>query len=230
MTTSTPPGLSTSRAPSSAWGSTSSSALTAMRSAWKVRVAGWIGRRVPGRGRGTAAATMAGQPIRGVDGRDLALLHDGARDPAGVGLLAVAPDEPGQGVLVQGRHEFAGGDAGGRVETHVQGSFGAEAEAPLPFGQLVRAQAQVQQHAVDLAEARVAGDITEAPEIGMTERESIAVSGEPLAACAPAPADRHPGQAPDHRGWRPPGSGGCALRRRRCRRYGSCPGSVRVPS
>ncbi len=231
MTTSTPPGRSTSRAPSSACGRTSSSSLTAMRSAWNVRVAGWMARACPGsrtRARRPRRRRPAGRRCRWV--RPGARGDDGARDPTRVRLLAVRPDEPRQGVLVEGRHELAGGDAGGGIEAHVQGSLGAEAEAPLAFGQLVGAQPEVQQDAVDLAEARVPGDLTEAPEVGVTEHEPIAVAGEPLPRALQRTRDRHRGQAPDHRGWRPPGSGGCALRRRRCRRYGSCPGSVRVPS
>ena len=92
-TTSRPPSRSTASAAPSARASSSSSRLTKMRSAWNVRVAGWM-RDAP-RGpaaRGDDLGELAGAQDRRLRARPL----DGAGDPPGLPLLAVDADDRGE--------------------------------------------------------------------------------------------------------------------------------------
>ena len=89
-TTSRPPSRSTASAAASACASSSSSRLMKMRSAWKVRVAGWM-RDGAGRagGRRDDLGELAGALDRRLGARPL----DGAGDASGLPLLAEHADD-----------------------------------------------------------------------------------------------------------------------------------------
>ena len=88
-TTSRPPSRSTASAAASACASSSSSRLTKMRSAWKVRVAGWMRSPVGP----TAAATISASCRGALDRRLGARPLDGAGDASGLPLLAEHADD-----------------------------------------------------------------------------------------------------------------------------------------
>ena len=81
-----------------------SSSFTAMRSAWKVRVAGWMS---PGFDAHHAGDDV-GELARRGDRRLRARGDDGARHGAGVALLAEREDDVGQRGLVEPRDEVGG--------------------------------------------------------------------------------------------------------------------------
>src|SRR6266513_58950 len=116
MTPSLPPTASSAGASSRAWRRAPGSSLTAMRRAWKVRVATWM--RVDQARRGTARLTAA------------------TRSPVVASGLALR--EP--------VHERGGGLAPRRVETHVERLRGAEeGEAARRLLELVRRHAEVEE-------------------------------------------------------------------------------------
>ena len=89
-----PPGASTSMAEATARSQTSSSALTSMRRAWKVRLAGWPPVRCDAAG--TAARSTSTRRAERGERLLLALAQDGRGDPAGEALLAVGLQDPGE--------------------------------------------------------------------------------------------------------------------------------------
>ena len=123
-----PPGRSRSTAAASPSSSASSSSLTAMRSAWKTRVAGWIRRRWRGL-TGRVRSMRAARSSAVATGRGLAGGHDGLGDPPRGRLLAVLAEQRGELVGGQRRDQLGGRHAPGRVEAHVQRAAGAEPEA-----------------------------------------------------------------------------------------------------
>ena len=112
-----------------------------------------------------------------VDGRGPPGVDDGPGDAAGLGLLAEAPEEGGQLVLVEGREQLRGGHAATRVEAHVERAAGTEAEAAVRVGQLEAAQAEVEERAVDLAEAGRRRDVRELAEVRLAQDEAIPEPG-----------------------------------------------------
>ena len=126
-----PSGARTSQASGSAASSCPSSSLTAIRSAWKVRLAGCAAGE-PGRGRD-----------RGLDDVDqllrrlqLALAAPAADDRAGdrrhEAILAVAADQAGEAALVPLVDDLAGGQlAADRIHPHIQRRVVAVGEAAL---------------------------------------------------------------------------------------------------
>jgi hypothetical protein len=104
-TASLPPGFSARSAALRAATSWPSSSFTAMRSAWKVRVAGWL---CPGFLRGRQPSTMRRQVQGGLDGRLGALGHDGAGDAARGAFFAVEMDDIGQQRLGRVGHQIGG--------------------------------------------------------------------------------------------------------------------------
>ena len=74
--------------------STASSSLTSIRSAWKVRLAGWPPVRRAGAGISAYSSSTSRAEV--VNGSRLALPHDRGGDPAGELLLAVLPQHPGE--------------------------------------------------------------------------------------------------------------------------------------
>ena len=167
MTTRRPPWPRSSRAWSRARVRFSSSALTAMRMARKVRVAGWMRRRPPP----TALCDGAGQ-LQGGAQRPLA--DDAPGDGTAVALLAVAPEEVGQLLLGVGVDDVCRREALLGAEAHVQGSLGLEAEAPRLIGQLQAGEAEVEQHAVDRGEAVGAADVGQVAEVAFDKNGGIA--------------------------------------------------------
>ena len=144
-----------------------------MRSAWKTRVAGCVRRGCRGFG-GTTRSTSAASSSAVAIGRDAPGVDDRPGDARRLGLLAVAPEERGQLGRVERGEQVRGGDAAGRVEAHVERAAGAEAEAALAVGQLEARQAEVEQAAVDGAEAAVGRDLGQLAEVRLAQDEPVA--------------------------------------------------------
>ena len=137
MTAARPPGTSKPGIAARAASSWPSSSLTAIRSAWKTRVAGSIGpcRARPGIARRTIAASCAGGPDRLL----LPFFDDPAGDSPAESLFPQFEEQVRQIGLAQlidqlGRRS----DRFARVESHVERSVGREAETPVLPGELVR--------------------------------------------------------------------------------------------
>ena len=107
-TTSRPPGLRMRSAAAARAASSPSSSLTKMRSAWNVRVAGWMS---PGRAR-TTDATISASARGGARSAPAArALHDGAGDGARMALLAEQEDDVGEIALARGVDHIGGARA-----------------------------------------------------------------------------------------------------------------------
>ena len=105
MTASRPPGPQHPHAAGSAASSAPSSSLTAIRSAWKTRFAGWPSPKRAGVGiAGLIVSTRS--PVRS-NGRSRAAAHDRPRDRPRVALLAVAAEDQRELALVGLVHELA---------------------------------------------------------------------------------------------------------------------------
>ena len=109
-------------------------------------------------------------------GRDPPGVDDGAGDAWRLRLLAVASKERGQLGGIERGEQFRGGNAAARVEAHVERTAGPEAEASLAIGQLEARQPEVEQGAVDGAEAGRRGDLGQLTEVGLAKHESVAVA------------------------------------------------------
>ena len=149
--------------------------MTAIRSAWKTRVAGGSGGGSRGFGR-SDPLDERGELLGGGDRGDPPRIDDGAGDARRLGLLAVAAEERGQLGRVERREELGGRDAAGRVEAHVERTAGPEAEAAIAVGQLVARQAEVEQAAVDGAEAGLGRDVGQLAEVRLAQDEPVAVA------------------------------------------------------
>src|SRR5690606_3097670 len=130
MTAIRPPGFSTRSAATSARSSTASSSLTAMRRAWKTRE-----RLLTSSLKGTAARTASASWLVVSMGRRARLLAVGAEDVDGLVRLG-AVDEVG------------GGERRVRVHPHVERPVGGVGEAARGLVDLVRGDAEVEEHAV----------------------------------------------------------------------------------
>ena len=95
--------------PAAPGGARASSSLTSIRSAWKVRLAGWP--PVRRAGAGIAAYSSSTSRAEVVNGCGLALADDGAGDLAGEPLLAVLAQDPGQVGGRVGVEDVGGGRA-----------------------------------------------------------------------------------------------------------------------
>ena len=98
-----PPGTSTCSAAARPRSSSPSSSLTAMRSAWKARVAGSLSSLAE---RADRAAHDLGQFAGGLDALVAAALDDRVGDLAALPLLAVAPEDVGELGLVAAVHQI----------------------------------------------------------------------------------------------------------------------------
>ena len=101
----------------------------------------------------------------------------GARDAAGERLLAEAPEERGQLVLVEGREELGGRHAAAGVEAHVERPAGPDPEAARVVGQLEAREPEVEQAAVDRPEALLRRDRRQLPEVRLAEPEPVPEPG-----------------------------------------------------
>ncbi len=140
-------------APRPAWRA-SSSAFTAIRRAWKTRV--------------------AGQLLGGLDRSGPPGSHDGPRDAAGLGFLAVAPEQGGELTRVQGRQDLGGRRAAARVEAHVERPAGPEAEAAGSVGQLLARQAKIEVQAVHRREPGGRGDVGQLAKVRLAQHQAVA--------------------------------------------------------
>ena len=110
-----PPGCRAAMPASMAGASTSSSAFTAMRIAWNVRLAGWPPVRRAGAGmasRTISASSVGGGHRAGGDDR--------LGDAAGEALVAEGAEEPGQLLLVGVVHDVGRGADLALVHAHVE--------------------------------------------------------------------------------------------------------------
>ena len=116
-----------------------------MRSAWNVRVAGWIW---PGRAC-TTRSTMSASALVLSIGASLARRDDGAGDRAGMPLLAKLEDDVGEIALGCPRHHI-GGARPLAAHPHVERPVEPEREAALRLVELHRRDADIEHDAVDL--------------------------------------------------------------------------------
>ena len=145
MTHRRPPGRRQSAATARNRSSSPSSSLTAMRSAWNVRVAGFL----PTRGAAWRAPRWPRAPpwcrgLRRARASTIAL-----RDAGGEPLLAVLADDLLELALVDPPQEIAGGLARARVHPHVERPVVPEREPALGAVELRRRDAEIDQEAVD---------------------------------------------------------------------------------
>ena len=150
-TTRRPPGLSTCSAATNPAASSASSSLTKMRSAWNVRVAGWM---APGRAC-TMRATMSAERARGADRRIAAGGDDGAGDGARVAFFA-EDRQDGCKVALGGRRHDVGRARSRGAHAHVERTVVAEGKSALGLVELHRGDAEVEDHAVDRVVAAAA--------------------------------------------------------------------------
>src|SRR5262245_26398304 len=95
-----------------------------------------------------------GQLLRGPDRARASLLDDRARDPAREGFLAVPAEERRQPGRVEAVEKLRRRYPPAVIKAHVERPARPKAEAAFAVSQLVRRQAEVEQRAVDLPEAR----------------------------------------------------------------------------
>ena len=165
-TTSRPPGLSMRSAAASAAASSSSSSLTKMRSAWNVRVAGWM---APGRACTTRATISASARVV-ADRRVVARRDDGARDGARMALLAERRDDRREIALGRRGHHIGRARAVA-AHAHVERTVEPEREAALGLVELHRRHAEVEHDAVDRVVAAAARDAFEIGEAILDQRQ-----------------------------------------------------------
>ena len=149
-TASQPPGASARSAAARPRASSPSSSLTAMRSAWKLRVAGcgW-----PGFGRGSRRSIRPASWSVVAKGALAAVGDDGAGDAAGRALLAVLEENVGERRLGQAVDEV-GGRGAGLAHPHVERAVLLEGEAAGGLVELHRGDADVEHDAVERRMAR----------------------------------------------------------------------------
>ena len=145
-----------------------------MRSAWKVRVAGWISRPAP-------AAERAGHDLRQTcrrrDRRSLPLPDNRPCDAATPGLFAVAPDQVGQLALREGIHQIARRSALLGIEAHVERSLVSEGEPSLRLIELERRQPEIEQDAIERRNPSLSGNDGEIGKVGVDRDEALADAG-----------------------------------------------------
>ena len=176
MTAMRPPGLSIRIAAGSAASSAPSSSLTAIRSAWKTRLAGWPSPKRAGVG--IACLIVSARSIGALERPLGAPAHDRARDLPRVALLAEALEDQRELALVGLVHELARRELGRGVHAHVERRVGGVREAALRPVELHRRDAEVEQDCVRLDV--VGGELVE------DERE-LAAQEAGLHAAAAAP-------------------------------------------
>ena len=174
MTARRPPGRSAASAPASPAPSTSSSRLTAMRSAWKVRVGGWI-RPASAPRAGDAAATTAARSAARHQATLRTRRQDRFRDATCMAFLTKRREDAGELSVRRAVDEVERGEAWFFIEPHVRRRIGREAEAPRRIGQLVAAEAQVEEDAVERDESLLARDVVEGCEVGLAQDGTLAV-------------------------------------------------------
>ena len=148
ITASRPPGRSIRTAAGSAASSAPSSSLTAIRSAWKTRFAGWPSPKRAGVGIAVLIVSTS-SPVRS-NGRSIAAADDLPRDLPRVALLAVAAEDQRQLALVGLVDELPRRELGRRVHAHVERRVGRVREAALRPVELHRRDAEVEQDRVGL--------------------------------------------------------------------------------
>ena len=137
----------------------------------------------------------------------------------------------------------AGRNAARGVEAHVERTLGAKAERALVVGQLVRAEAEVEQHPIGRNEARFGRRVGEVLEVRLAERHSVAIPRQSFAVLAMAaasasrPSNRPSGLAASRTRtecpppptvasiWRLPGAG-ARDSNTSCTITGKCPSSI----
>ncbi len=150
-----------------------------MRSAWNVRVAGWIrsGRACTTRPTMSASARVVRIGAFGA-GAD-----DGARDRAGMPLLAERSDDGGE-VALGGLRHHVGGARPVAAHAHVERAVEAERKAALGLVELHRRDAEIEHDAVDRVVAKLPRDRCE----GWRSGPRTSMSRPPAASTRSAPA------------------------------------------
>src|SRR5439155_23691893 len=115
-----------------------------------------------------------GELLRRLDLCRPARVDDGPGDAAGVRFLAVSPEQRSELGRVQRGDELGGGHAATSIETHVERPAGPEPEAPGPVRELGAREPEIEEQAVDGAEARRRCDVCEIPEVGLAQDEPVA--------------------------------------------------------
>ena len=158
---------------------TASSSLTSMRSAWKVRLAGWPPVRRAGAGISAySSSTRGAEVVNGVCSRRRTTARgDLAREL----LLAVLAQDAGQLLGLVGVEHVGGRRALGAVHAHVEGRVLGVGEAALAHVELHRGDTEVEQDGVDGAEAELVEHLGELVVDGVDAGEPVAEAGEPLA-------------------------------------------------
>src|SRR3954468_14180602 len=98
-----------------------------------------------------------------------------------MGFLSEPTKQVTQLLFVKVGDERARRNAAGGVEAHVERPLSTKAERALGIGELIGAQAEVEQDAVCRREAFVGGDRGELLEIGLAQRHALAELGKALA-------------------------------------------------
>ena len=142
-----------------------SSSLTAIRNAWKTRVAGSI--RSPPGVCGTERRTNSANSVEVSSGLFPPATHDRLRDASGVALLAVAGKQLLQVFHAQSVDEASGWLARERIETQVERPFRGKAESSLGVGQLVARQSQVEHDAFDDGNLKLFQDLGQIAKVRM---------------------------------------------------------------
>ena len=109
------------------------------------------------------------------------MLDDGAGDPASMWFLAESTEKVTQLLFVQLGDERARRTAARGVEAHVERPLGAKAEGALVVGELIRAQAQVEEDPVGGREASSAATRRQLFEVRLSQRHALAELGKSLA-------------------------------------------------
>jgi hypothetical protein len=137
--------------------------LTSIRSAWKVRLAGW-------------------PPVRRArEGLPGALSHDGCGDAGREPLLAVLAEHPGELAPVVGVEDVGGRPARGRVHPHVQRRVLAVGEPALGDVELHRGDPEVEQDPVGVLEPEVTQRVGDPVERRVHGGEPVTEGREALA-------------------------------------------------
>jgi hypothetical protein len=107
--------------------------------------------------------------VRGHERLARAAPNDRGRDAAGLRLLAVLGEDAAQLDLIPAVHDVGRREAKVWVRTHVQRARRAKAEPSLSVGELDRREAEIEEDAVDLIEAVLAGHDVANREVGADE-------------------------------------------------------------
>src|SRR6478736_122753 len=156
MTTMRPPRARDSTAAGTARSRTSSSSLTSIRKAWKVRLAGCPPDLAAEAGT-TERICSTSSPV--VVNSFTARAHDPVGDPAGELLLAPFADDPYQVFFAVGIDHVRGSLATAGVHAHVQWRVEGVGESPLTFVKLQGGDTQIHEDSMYLGHAEVGQDI-----------------------------------------------------------------------